>query len=568
MWQRTWRKVDVRWLLAAFGLLLIAGTWTMTMVQLSSSRQAQIEDARRDARGLARLFDEHASRTIVAADQAVIFLRHRYNSLGMALDMVRELREGLGPSDLYNLFTIVDGKADVVLSSKPFKPMNLADRAHIAVHRDGALGDALYISQPVLGRVSQRWSLQLTRRISGPDGTFKGVVVTSLDPSYFTRLYEQIDVGQRGSIALVGADGVVRARRVGGDDSRGQDIGGSAVFATMRRGVQGVFDDAGPIDGRQRIYAYEKLGDYPLYVLVGIDLEERLAGYAAGRVQALTLAAAVTLLIALACAGFIVMTGRLIDSREQAIAASVAKSRFLSNMSHELRTPLNGILGYSELLVEELGEGKQGGFARAVHDCGMRLFGLIESVLELSALESGKTVVELRAEPLAELAQQALAGHTAAAAARQLNLECLLAPQLGAQLVCDRAKLLRVLDILLCNAVAASAPGQVCLRMAPCADGLLVQVADQGEGVPAELRRQIFQKFSPLDDSPSRAKDGAALGLAIAARLVELMGGRIWVEAAAGGPGAIFSFTLPLGRADLASAPAPLAAVAPLEELA
>lgn len=543
MWTAIFRKIDPRALLSVFALLLIGAAWTVTLVQIDTAERQELDDAMRDAQGLVRLFDEHASRTIEAADQAVIFLRHRYNSLGLSLEIPRELKEGLGPSDLYTLFTIVDRNADVVLSSQAFKPVNLADREHIKVHFHED-GDQLFISRPVMGRVSHKWSLQMTRRISKPDGSFNGVVVVSLDPSYFTGLYNKIDVGRQGSIALVGTDGVVRARRVGDNDALGQDINDSEVFAAMRVNGTGTLVRAGPIDGRVRLYAYAKLPRFPLYALVGIDREERLASYYATRNQALALAAAGTLVVLLFTGALIVLIGRLVASREQAIAANRAKSRFLSNMSHELRTPLNGILGYSELLGAEFGPGRQGGFAGAIHACGMRLLGLVESVLELSALESGEVRLSAQDEPLEEMLRQACDRHRGEAQAKGLALTLELDMGLPRLFHCDRSKVLRILDILLLNAVEATGTGRITVAAQAIPGALLFQVSDTGTGVPPELARQIFEKFAQGDDSVTRAKQGAGLGLPIAAQLAGLMGGSIWLEPGDAG-GARFSVSLP-----------------------
>ncbi|MBY0237836.1 MAG: two-component sensor histidine kinase [Burkholderiaceae bacterium] len=544
MWRKTLNRIDVRWLLAGFALLLVAGTWTLTLVQLREARRLQLVDARSDAHALVRLFSEHANRTIEAADQAVMFLRHRYNSQAMALDINRELQEGLGPGDIYNLFTIVNQDADIVLSSKPFVPTNLADREHFKVHQQGD-SDVPYISKPVLGRVSKKWSLQLTRRINHADGSFKGVVVTSMDPQYFIRLYHDINVGAQGSIALVGVDGVMRVRRVGNDESLGQDISASPLFAAMRGATDGLLEQTGPIDGRLRIYAFQKLDRFPLYALVGIDLTERMASYAANRTRTLALAAAATVVILLFTGGIWVLAGWLIASREHALAANLAKSRFLANMSHELRTPLNGILGYSELLQGELGQAPEAGFATAIHDCGMRLLGLVEAVLELSALESGREPLDVEPTPLRDLVQQALSRQRTQADAKTIALETDMAPGLPDYFACDRVKVLRVLDILLTNAVQATAQGVVRLTVgAMDGGGLRFRVSDTGKGVPLGQRRRIFEKFSQADDSATRAKDGAGLGLAIAGQLVELMHGRIWLEEG-GGPGAVFAVELP-----------------------
>ena len=120
-----WERFDTRTLLSLFMAVLLAGLWSITMLQLQRAHDAAITDAGREARSMARVFDEHAIRTIEAADQAVTYLRGRYQALGNRLDIVADLQQGLNPGPLYNLFTIVDERGDTVLSSRPFKPTNL-----------------------------------------------------------------------------------------------------------------------------------------------------------------------------------------------------------------------------------------------------------------------------------------------------------------------------------------------------------------------------------------------------------------------------------------------------------
>lgn len=282
---------------------------------------------------------------------------------------------------------------------------------------------------------------------------------------------------------------------------------------------------------------------------------EWLVPYAACRAQALWLAAFSTAVILACGAGALLAVRQAARSRARARADGQARLRFLANMSHELRTPLNGILGYSELLGMELEGSRLGGFAGAIHTSGRRLLGLVEAILELSALEAGRTVLAPRREALDDTLRQALAPHAAAAAARGVALDCRRGAGAPDVVHCDRAKLLRVLDILLRNALAATDAGAVRLSVAAARGGLLFQVCDSGCGVPPELRRKIFQRFAQGDDGAARTKEGAGLGLAIAAGLVGLTGGAIWVDGAAGG-GAVFSFTLP--QAADAAAPAPL----------
>jgi signal transduction histidine kinase len=536
-------EVDVGVILCICAALLLVGLWASTWWQLDKSYRDEIDGARRDAVSLSLLFKEHATRTVESVDQAVVYLRSRYNALGNSLDIDKELKDGIAPSDVYNLFSIVDGKADVILSTKPFKPLNIADRDHIKVHIQSA-NAGLYISKPVLGRVSGKWSLQMTRRISGPDGAFNGVVIASMDPGYFTSIYKKVDVGQLGSISLVGDDGVLRVRHVGADDSMGQDISGSEVFQAMRSHGSGMLRATSVLDHRNRLYAYQKLDNYPLYVTVGIDLDERLDDYRKTRTQTLTLTSLASLLIILGTAALVILIRHLIESRREALLARKAKLHFLSNMSHEFRTPLNGILGYSEALAEDLAGTRNGEFAGAIHDSGLRLLGLVDSVLELSALRSGKISLNISHEKLADIVTHAVSAHQEAAARKGLQITSDIAADVPPYVQCDRVRLMQVLDKLLDNACRFTDSGFVRLTVETAGKGLLFSIIDTGPGIPVAMQKTIFEKFTQTDDSAARPHDGAGLGLTIAALLVDLMGGEIAVRSDVGA-GSTFSFRLP-----------------------
>ena len=143
-----------------------------------------------------------------------------------------------------------------------------------------AANDELFIGRPVLGKVSKRWTIQLSRRIAAADGRVLGVVVASLDAGYFEDLYRGVRLGQHGGVTLIGVDQVVRVRVVGGV---AQGIGtavGSGGQASQLQGPRGHFESVSQIDGQRRLVAYERVGDYPLYVAVLRQTDEALAGFA------------------------------------------------------------------------------------------------------------------------------------------------------------------------------------------------------------------------------------------------------------------------------------------------
>ncbi len=248
-------------------------------------------------------------------------------------------------------------------------------------------------------------------------------------------------------------------------------------------------------------------------------------------------------------------TRELQAARDTAEQASRAKTEFLSSMSHELRTPLNAILGFTQLLELDRDLGARSrGHLREVMRAGRHLLRLINEVLDLAQVESGRLVLSPEALGLAELVDEVAALTQPLAAPRQVRL----VPTVAATLVvrADRLRLKQVLLNLLGNAVKYNREGgEVRIGAQPQPGGRLrVVVEDDGPGIPADRRGQLFQPFSRLG-AELGSVEGTGIGLALSRRLVELMGGRIGVDDAPGG-GAAFWVELP--TATLAAPPPPV----------
>jgi two-component system, NarL family, sensor histidine kinase BarA len=538
------------WLLCGFAAVLVAGVWQATFNRIDEGRAGLLRTTSADAASLARLLEEHSARTFQSADQAVQFIKSEYLEQGRKLDLPGMVDRGVVLGDIFNLYSVVGPDGEVLLSSKPFVPTSLADREHFLVQRDHP-GTGLFVSKPVMGRVSQKWSIQLTRRIDGPGGRFAGVVVVSMDPFYFTRLYESAHVGPHSVIALIGDDGIVRARQSGSKNQIGLNVAGSPLFAQMLARDDGVMQRASTLDGRERIFAFRRIGNYPLHVVVGIDTADLLAAYDPIRDKMIQQA----LLVTLAIGGFtvllLVLVRRLVKSRAQALSASAAKTQFLSNMSHELRTPLNGILGYAELLREELPPGEQRDFARIIHDSGLHLLALVSQILQLNKIEAGKERLVVGTVELRPLVAQVLNAHRSSARAKGLALESEIAPDLPDHVEGDQVKLLQVLNNLLHNAIKFTSSGWVHLAAAPCPQGVRFDVSDTGPGIAPDLQAEVFEKFFQVDSSTARPTDGTGLGLALVRELVGLMRGEVTLQSLVGS-GTTFSFTIPLQATEAA----------------
>ena len=227
--------------------------------------------------------------------------------------------------------------------------------------------------------------------------------------------------------------------------------------------------------------------------------------------------------------------------------ASQHKSQFLANMSHELRTPLNAILGYTELMADgiygELPE-KTMGVLKRLESNGRHLLGLINDVLDLSKIEAGQLVLELSDYSLEDIAQTVRSTLEPLAADKKLAFKVEVAPKLPAGHG-DGRRLTQVLINLVGNAIKFTDAGEVVITGGATDGSFHLSVRDTGPGISAADQAKLFQEFQQADNAITRKKGGTGLGLAISKRIIEMHGGKIWVESQVG-QGSTFSFTVPV----------------------
>jgi GAF domain-containing protein len=250
-------------------------------------------------------------------------------------------------------------------------------------------------------------------------------------------------------------------------------------------------------------------------------------------------------------AGIAIENVRLFDEIQeksrQLEEASQHKSQFLANMSHELRTPLNAILGYTELMADgAYGEPseKMSAVLKRLENNGRHLLGLINDVLDLSKIEAGQLALELSDYSVQDIAQTVRSTLEPLAADKKLEFKVEVAPRLPSGRG-DGRRLTQVLINLVGNAIKFTDTGEVAIKAEASNGSFYVSVRDTGPGISAADQAKLFQEFQQADNAITKKKGGTGLGLAISKRIIEMHGGRIWIDSTVG-EGSTFSFTVPV----------------------
>jgi len=271
----TWRYVLLQPVLG-FAIMLLSLVWLGLWHHLDTERQAFDRELASDTSNLALAFEENVARTAHEIDHLLKFMRRSYERDGFKDEWQSLVNDEYTVNKQTVQIAVIDAAGIMITSTAmlhPSRPVDLSDREHFRVHRQSK-DDALFISRPVIGRVSGKWSIQFTRPFWGPDGQFAGVLVVSLDPSYLSRAYRDLDLGKGGGLALLGTDDVVRAGTGIYQGSLGTKLGKHVRTGLTAKAANGSEALLAGFEGSTRKTAYRPVSGYPLAVVVtGRDIE-------------------------------------------------------------------------------------------------------------------------------------------------------------------------------------------------------------------------------------------------------------------------------------------------------
>ena len=285
---------------ALLGAILTALVWMSVNFFLENERISAEAGAIQNSANLAGAFEEHLSRSISEIDHSLKIVRAQY--IRNRADF--NLQDWLKTTDLFNndilQVSIVGANGYIKLSNvdaAQSSQVDLSDREHFRIHVNSA-SDDLFISKPVIGRTTQKWSIQLTRRIENEDGSFGGAITASFDPEYLTRIYNAVNLGLDGYIRVTGIDGIVRASSGPELSIIGKDFSEAELFRHHGNEPSGWYYTTSTLSDRiPRLVVYRSVKNYPLIITVGRSKYEILARLDAERSVAYLVAIALTLAI-------------------------------------------------------------------------------------------------------------------------------------------------------------------------------------------------------------------------------------------------------------------------------
>jgi signal transduction histidine kinase len=526
--------------------LVLAVLWLLVALNHQKITQDAQTEHREQTSTIALAFAEHTESTFARVDYVLFQLRDAWVNQHAAFgDAIAEHLSLLGDAVLQ--VSVIDSRGMLSFSNLGGPRIDLSDREHFKVHAQGSHADRLFLSRPTKGRVSGKWSIQLTRPIF-EQGRFAGVIVLSVDPGYFVRFYQKIDLGTQGSVMMVRDSGEIMARSIGMQETVGKVIS-TQLFTNPGAPQRGNFSGPSLADGVQRIHGYFRMADYGLTLVIGMGADEHLGPARLQQRTVLLLASGASVLLM----GLFWLVLRGMARREQAEAALVLQAGSLTRanaelmrlgevMAHHFQEPTRRLTSFAQRLLAKSALASDEDSRASLHFIdteSRRLSALVHDAQRYLALEHSKMGAAERADSAAALRQCIAAAGSAATQADMVLHEPLPWVRLTDE------TLRELFALLLDNALRYRHPQRpIRIEVSAYSKGerAVFRFADNGSGIAPEYRAQVLGLFTRLVPS---SIPGTGMGLALAGKIVGLVGGQLHIEDGLEG-GACIVFDLPL----------------------
>jgi signal transduction histidine kinase len=550
------------------GVMLSVLVWIVSYNFAVTKEEGRFNDAEAQAHQIAVFFERHVVGIFQYGDAYLKLVRREYVQHYDLAKIEQLMAEVPLNNSIASHITIIDENGiPLMVSGHEIKAGTTArDRDYFKFQKQ-AKGDDLLVSKMHMGRNSGKLIVRLVRRFEKPGGGFGGVMFLALEASHITDFFNTMQMGPQSSATLVGKDKFVRSRSSYGPRGPGQDISGSQIWKRLEESSTGQYLQTSVVDNVTRHYAYREVPGFPLIVAIGLSVEDFKVSNAAARLNIYSIALLATLLIAGTTFFFyrqrqlltqieaknIELEQRADEIEQKNIELqnqNAELERFNYTVSHDLKAPLVTIKGFLGLLQKDINAQDPEAIERdasQIGDAADKMGQLLEELLELSRI--GRQMNPPENLDLNQLVQEAL--ERVAMQIKNQNVEVRVAPDMPA-VVGDPGRLLEVFQNLIDNSIKFMGTQQApSIEIGAHRKNGEVHcfVRDNGIGIVSEYQGRVFDLFERLD----ARVEGTGVGLALIKRIVEVHGGRVWIESEGEGRGATFWFTLPDDSIDSAA---------------